>query len=75
MQTYNVSVPRGPLTMVVVQDPESQRESPVETKHLKLARSHRSYYVERDLKPNPAVRNQLNVGARGARAARLCDDG
>ena len=55
---------KTPTSLVLVQDPESMRESPIEVKHLRLARGHRSSPVDRDLKPNPAVRNQLNVRGR-----------
>jgi hypothetical protein len=60
-QLYPPAIPRLPVSLVVVQDPESARESPIEAKHQKLARVHRSSPVDRDLRPTPAVRSQLNV--------------
>lgn len=45
----------------VVVDPDFQRENPVEAKHRRLVRSHRNGPLDRDLKPNPKIRDELNV--------------
>ncbi|KAI8371734.1 kinase-like domain-containing protein [Radiomyces spectabilis] len=36
------------------------RENPVEAKHRRLVRSHRNGPLDRDLKPNPKIRDELN---------------
>ncbi|KAH6576617.1 hypothetical protein BASA62_001311 [Batrachochytrium salamandrivorans] len=41
-------------------DPESLNENPVENKHRKLARSHRNGPLDRELKPNAKLRDDLN---------------
>ncbi len=58
---YDVPTPRVHSQLVLVQDNEAHRESPVETKHLRLARKHRNSPLDRDLKPNTAARNDLTV--------------
>ena len=50
--------------IVKVPDPEILEENPVESKHHKLTRSVRSGTMSRDLKPNAAIRDQLNVSIR-----------
>ncbi|KAI9359230.1 kinase-like domain-containing protein [Zopfochytrium polystomum] len=45
---------------LTVDDPESVRDNPVESKHRKLARSHRNGPLDRDLKPNSKLRDDLN---------------
>lgn len=45
----------------VVVDPEIARTNPVEDKHRRLVRSHRSGPLDRDLKPNARIRDELNV--------------
>lgn len=47
--------------LVTVYDPEVMRENPVEGKHRKLARSHRTGAIDRNLKPNAKIRDELNV--------------
>ncbi len=44
-----------------VLDPEMARTNPVEDKHRRLVRSHRSGPLDRDLKPNARIRDELNV--------------
>ncbi|KAK4513454.1 uncharacterized protein ATC70_005455 [Mucor velutinosus] len=44
----------------IVLDPDFQRENPVEAKHRRLVRSHRNGPLDRDLKPNPKIRDELN---------------
>ncbi|KIM33617.1 hypothetical protein M408DRAFT_157762 [Serendipita vermifera MAFF 305830] len=41
-------------------DPEMELENPVEDKHRRLVRSHRNGPLDRELKPNPEIRNDLN---------------
>ena len=45
----------------VVVDPEIARTNPVEDKHRRLVRSHRSGPLDRELKPNAKIRDDLNV--------------
>lgn len=45
----------------VVLDPDLLRDNPVEAKHRRLVRSHRNGPLDRDLKPNPKIRDELNV--------------
>ncbi|KAH0833172.1 kinase-like domain-containing protein [Lanmaoa asiatica] len=42
-----------------VLDPEMARENPVEDKHRRLVRSHRSSPYDRELKPNAKIRDEL----------------
>ncbi|KZW02778.1 atypical/PIKK/PI3K protein kinase [Exidia glandulosa HHB12029] len=42
-------------------DPEIGRDNPVEDKHRRLVRSHRSGPLDRDLKPNAKIRDDLAV--------------
>lgn len=46
---------------LVVLDTDFQRDNPVEAKHRRLVRSHRNGPLDRDLKPNPKIRDELNV--------------
>jgi phosphatidylinositol 3-kinase len=41
-------------------DPEVHRDNPVENKHRRLVRSQRNGLVDRDLKPNAKIRDELN---------------
>ena len=50
-----------PNAIVLQFDPDLNRDNPVEAKHRRLARSHRSETIDRDLKPTPRIRDQLNV--------------
>jgi phosphatidylinositol 3-kinase len=46
--------------LVRIYDPEvGARDNPVESKHRRLVRSHRAGGLDRDLKPNPKVRDEL----------------
>jgi len=42
-------------------DPDAPRDNPVEDKHRRLVRSHRSSPYDRDLKPNTKLRDDLGV--------------
>jgi len=42
-------------------DPEAVKDNPVEAKHRRLVRSHRNGPLDRDLKPNPKIRDEMNV--------------
>lgn len=44
-----------------VVDPDIARENPVEDKHRRLVRSHRSGPHDRELKPNANIRDELSV--------------
>ena len=44
-------------------DPDVAKENPVEDKHRRLVRSHRSSPYDRELKPNAKIRDELNVCA------------
>ncbi|KAF9985209.1 Phosphatidylinositol (PI) 3-kinase [Modicella reniformis] len=46
-------------TIITVEDPEIIRENPVEAKHRRLVRSHRNSPLDRELKPNPKIRDEL----------------
>lgn len=48
-------------SLFTIVDPDIARENPVEAKHRRLVRSHRSGPLDRELKPNAAVRDELNV--------------
>ncbi|CAD6575378.1 MAG: Phosphatidylinositol (PI) 3-kinase, partial [Cyphobasidiales sp. Tagirdzhanova-0007] len=43
-----------------VVDPDIARDNPVEAKHLRLVRSHRSGPLDREMKPNAITRDELN---------------
>jgi phosphatidylinositol 3-kinase len=47
--------------MWAVVDPDIPRENPVEDKHRRLVRSHRSSPYDRELKPNTKLRDELGV--------------
>jgi phosphatidylinositol 3-kinase len=48
--------------LVRVYDPEvGARDNPAESKHRRLVRSHRTGVLDRDLKPNAKVRDELNA--------------
>lgn len=42
-------------------DPDIAHENPVEDKHRRLVRSHRSSPYDRELKPNAKIRDELAV--------------
>ena len=54
-------------------DPEIARDNPVEDKHRRLVRSHRSGALDRELKPNAKDRDQLAVSAISSIATCLLD--
>lgn len=61
-QEYNPTmIQRATTQYCVVLDPDFQRDNPVEAKHRRLVRSHRNGPLDRDLKPNPNIRDELNV--------------
>ena len=49
------------LTLWSVVDPDVVHENPVEDKHRRLVRSHRSSPYDRELKPNAKIRDELAV--------------
>ena len=48
-------------SMWAVVDPDIPRDNPVEDKHRRLVRSHRSSPYDRELKPNTKLRDELGV--------------
>ncbi len=63
----NISFMRGVIEdgdggpICCVWDPETIKDNPVESKHRRLVRSHRNGPLDRDLKPNAKIRDELNV--------------
>lgn len=62
----NISTPNYRLTadatdLFTIVDPEIVRDNPVEAKHRRLVRSHRNGPLDRELKPNAKIRDDLNV--------------
>jgi len=55
-------------------DPEIARDNPVEEKHLRLVRSHRSGPLDREMKPNAATRDELNVSHGPVSSLSSCID-
>jgi len=52
----------GENRVIRIYDPEvGQTGNPCEDKHRRLVRSHRTGIMDRDLKPNPKIRDELNV--------------
>ncbi|KAI9731135.1 MAG: Phosphatidylinositol (PI) 3-kinase [Cirrosporium novae-zelandiae] len=48
--------------LITIYDPEVyQKENPCESKHRRLVRSHRTGVLDRDLKPNAKIRDELNA--------------
>lgn len=49
------------LPLITIYDPEvGAKDNPAETKHRRLVRSHRTGALDRDLKPNAKIRDELN---------------
>jgi phosphatidylinositol 3-kinase len=55
----NVSSSNKPI--ILVEDLEIARENIVEAKHRRLVRSHKNGPLDRELKPNPKIRDELAV--------------
>lgn len=52
----------GDYRVIRIYDPEvGQTGNPCEDKHRRLVRSHRTGIMDRDLKPNPKIRDELNL--------------
>lgn len=49
-------------SLFTIVDPEIVRKNPVEAKHRRLVRDHRNGPLDRELKPNAKIRDELNVG-------------
>jgi phosphatidylinositol 3-kinase len=48
--------------LIRIYDPEvGQKDNPVENKHRRLVRSHRTGVLDRDLRPNAKIRDELNT--------------
>ncbi|CCX16633.1 kinase-like domain-containing protein [Pyronema domesticum] len=56
----NESTQEGKRVCFKVFDPEVVRDNPAESKHRRLVRSQRNGIVDRDLKPNAKIRDELN---------------
>lgn len=53
------------------------RDNPAESKHRRLVRNHRTGDLDRDLKPNAKIRDELNVSVilwKGSRNGELTFD-
>ncbi|RHZ89967.1 hypothetical protein Glove_9g253 [Diversispora epigaea] len=50
----------GDPSIIFITDPEIFQDNPVETKHRRLVRSRRNGPLDRDLKPNAKIRDELN---------------
>ena len=48
-------------------------ENPVEDKHRRLVRSHRSGPLDREMKPNAVIRDELNVSPSNLRGLYICE--
>ncbi|KAF2456310.1 phosphatidylinositol 3-kinase-like protein [Lineolata rhizophorae] len=58
----NVGAGKPPGKLIRIYDPEvGVRENPAENKHRRLVRSHRTGVLDRDLKPNAKIRDDLNL--------------
>ncbi|KAJ2358860.1 Phosphatidylinositol (PI) 3-kinase [Coemansia sp. RSA 2618] len=55
-------------------DPEMYRDNPAESKHRRLLRGYRSESLDRELKPNSAIRDQLNTVMRYPPGQTLSDN-
>ena len=52
----------NPFPLIRIYDPEvGQKDNPAESKHRRLVRSHRTGALDRDLKPNAKIRDELNT--------------
>jgi phosphatidylinositol 3-kinase len=60
--------------MIAVFDSELFQDNPVENKHRRLARSHRTGPLDRELKPNAKLRDQINTILRYPPTKTLADD-
>uniref|UniRef100_A0A060TBU9 Phosphatidylinositol 3-kinase VPS34 n=1 Tax=Blastobotrys adeninivorans TaxID=409370 RepID=A0A060TBU9_BLAAD len=57
-----------------VRDPEQSRENPIEAKYRRLIRSHKSGPLDKELKPNAKIRDELNVIMNFSPVQELSDD-
>ncbi|KAL8716400.1 MAG: hypothetical protein Q9220_000307 [cf. Caloplaca sp. 1 TL-2023] len=58
---YEGDDPNAP-PLIRIYDPEvGQKDNPAESKHRRLVRSHRTGILDRDLKPNAKIRDELNT--------------
>ncbi|KAJ2225922.1 Phosphatidylinositol (PI) 3-kinase [Coemansia sp. RSA 485] len=65
--------PRDPRYCLVF-DPEMYRDNPAEIKHRRLLRGYRSGSLDRELKPNATIRDQLNTILRYPPGQELADN-
>lgn len=54
-------------------DPDMILENPVEDKHRRLVRSHRSGPLDREMKPNAVIRDELNVSPSNLHGLYICE--
>ncbi|KAI9268862.1 kinase-like domain-containing protein [Phascolomyces articulosus] len=59
-QSSNSHPTDNPQNYSLVLDLDIVRDNPVEAKHRRLVRSHRNGPLDRDLKPNPKIRDELH---------------
>ncbi|KAG2220421.1 hypothetical protein INT45_000646 [Circinella minor] len=60
VQSINTHPTDNPQNYSLALDLDIVRDNPVEAKHRRLVRSHRNGPLDRDLKPNPKIRDELN---------------
>ena len=63
VQSFNSHPTDNPQNYSLALDLDIVRDNPVEAKHRRLVRSHRNGPLDRDLKPNPKIRDELNVSS------------
>ncbi|CAN6598522.1 phosphatidylinositol 3-kinase Vps34p [Trichomonascus vanleenenianus] len=63
-----------PRKVVVVHDLEQNRENPIESKYRRLVRSHKSGPLDKELKPNAKIRDELNMIMNFSPVQELTDD-
>lgn len=61
-------------TLVLIHDADQARENPIESKYRRLVRSHKSSPLDRDLKPNAKIRDDLNTIMQFSPVQELSDD-
>lgn len=60
--------------IMIVHDPEQSRENPIESKYRRLVRSHKSGPLDKELKPNAKIRDELNLIMNFSPVQELTDD-
>lgn len=70
----DATVGHKPSGIMVVNDPEQSRENPIESKYRRLIRSHKSGPLDKELKPNAKIRDELNLIMSFSPVQELTDD-